>query len=110
MANVYSTVFYSTPAAVTSGVPVVHVPGGVIYIIRDVLATNTQRPPLGLWGVSLYSLLTGSLTPNDQGGWFAGVEYHWEMRQVLEAGDNLYVSTIDSDWTLRVSGYVLSLP
>jgi hypothetical protein len=41
---------------------------------------------------------------------FAYHGYHWDLRQIFEAGDVITVVPQDNNWSWRISGYQLTLP
>ena len=78
--------------------------------MRDVIVFCALLPPTPLQGFTLKDDAGAAVLccpPYDMVG---GRTYHFDMRTVLEPGDELVLHPLDSDLTLRVSGYTLALP
>lgn len=81
------------------------------WVIRDIHAVNATAP---------FVLLTGPLLIQDGSlveiasvrvwNLFAALPFDWNGRHVIEAGDDLTLYVGDSNWQVRISGYVLTLP
>lgn len=101
---VYSTRF---AAVVISGALNLYtVPAGYIAVVRsvDFLATGAS-PGIFAWGLAAggiyFAGATGLTTDN---------AYHWEGRQVFNAGDTIKAITATITGQLAVSGYLLTTP
>lgn len=85
------------------------VPSGYIWVVRDVV----MKCETG-------GVLPGKCVAADSGGntlanvdvaqSMRGRSYHFELRQVLDAGENLVVQSDQDGWEVKISGYQLSLP
>lgn len=105
MASVYSSRFAAE--AIDNDAVSYEVPGGVLWIVRDVDIV-LQSPGSGIMSVGLldgpaFALLAGTELPAPQ-------LYSWRGRQVLYAGEGLQLISEDVNATFYVSGYVLTLP
>jgi hypothetical protein len=106
---VFSALFFSAypcPAgATTAGGPDnVHV-----WVVRDIVVTNTNP-----W----FETASTFYITDSGGAWIFGVQppdgfngriYHWQGRQVLTFPETLRVFAGDSAWSVRISGYNLTL-
>lgn len=85
-----------------------------IWVVRDIIAIS---PALDIdtypsswngivfydgYGIPIWWLLRPWIRQS--------VTYHWEGRQVLEAGEQLYTLPYDNGWSARISGYILANP
>jgi len=87
------------------------VPPGYVWVIRDMVAATQP----GGWYLPRGFTLTDSVvfaTVWNVGNYeeLAGQALRWHGHQVLEEHDYLIWTTYDGPWSLRVSGYVLTLP
>lgn len=106
----YSTLFYSeNPAA--AGLNKVGGPDpSHRWVIRDIDAINSS-----VWSSACSGMYVGVddgayiywLTDPDVIG---GRQYHWEGRSIIDYPQQLQVLAGDSQWSIRVSGYTLTLP
>jgi hypothetical protein len=107
---VYSVSLFSA-FPVTAGVSLIGGPDSThSWVIRDIVATNTQS----WFGTAAPIILTDSsgatLFAVQAPDAFNGRVYHWEGRQVIEYPDTVSVNAGDGSWSLRISGYDLTLP
>ena len=86
------------------------VPDGYVWDVRDVVA---MKEPGSLLSASLGFQITdaagvtiAALLPTQA---TTGPLYHLELRQVLVAGDEISVVTADDGWSIRITGYVLTV-
>ena|SRR5579864_965724 len=96
------------PAGVTLGPTP---PAGQLWVVRDVVFDNqssqawSQLSGIRLREVSTDVLLAG-VGPAEA---YAGKVYSYELRQALNAGDQIEVVTEDENWSLRVTGYIFDV-
>jgi hypothetical protein len=86
------------------------VPDGYVWVVRDIraVAPTTADDPYGL-GLQVAKASTTSLIASFWPPFtYPGLEYSWEGRQVLEAGDNLLVQCSGNGWTCEITGFVLT--
>lgn len=113
MANVYTIRQYSSGGTVSANeYNSAPVPAGNIWIVRHIAAYLDQ-----LWW--FYAQGIHFRVSTVSGAYIAGVtrpgvrsrfSYQWEVRQVLEPGETLHISTWDAGWNFLVTGWQLVLP
>lgn len=83
---------------------------GFKWVIKDMAVTHAggMATPLGGFsvidnvGIELYAV---------QAPWsVSGFTYHFTGTQTVEPFDNIYFNGVDAGWSIRVSGYQLTLP
>jgi len=110
VANVYSRLLYAeviSPAGVRS----VGVDAGDVWVIRDIEAWCDD--PTEQHAANGFRLSTDGGTviwEIDAANATTRTSYRWNGHQVMEDPDTLFVTTIDDLWSIRVSGYKLTLP
>lgn len=112
MATVYShhllTILQGSP---NQYVPSSGPPAGKLWVIRDMVAfcSNFQSPGFA-YGFRLTDnsnvLIWAVLLPYAE----MSFAYHWTGRQVIEQGESLQAFFLDPAWTIRISGFALTLP
>lgn len=110
MANVYSTLLMAW-RAVSAGTNTYTVPAGFRAVVRDIVATPMAGSVgSGLFGFDVHDhdghIFFARLTPAA----FVGGTFHWEGRQIVDAGGQIIASAYDDGWDFRISGYLLTLP
>lgn len=107
MSQVYSTRFIASPAP-DFPPPPYEVPGGFIAVIRsiEIFAAPSQDGYNALVQLVEPAVVLFSWDPT-----VGGSTFHWDGRQVLEAGEELTInSTLSAPSSMIVSGYLLTLP
>lgn len=104
--QVYSTLFIAAQGVdVNTGYVV---PAGKLAVVRDVEAVAFGSPTdtaVSVFDAATNSTITYHLFLNPF------EEHHWEGRQVVEPGATITAQTAGSqDVSVRVSGYLLTLP
>lgn len=111
MAAVFSKLLGSASNVSTSTVALYTVPAGFRAVVRDItiyqnatpllpnnqFSFQTTTPTVLFWVVPVWQYVTGKT-------------YHWEGRQVMNAGNVLNAVITGSAFYIRVSGYELTLP
>lgn len=87
------------------------VPTGYVWDVRDIVATNNliwwqQVNGIAFLARTTSSPIAGVWVPQAVGH----QTYHWERRQILNAGDQIQVNVYDTSWSWRISGYQLTTP
>lgn len=86
-------------------------PDGKRWVVRDLEAS--------WWGGTAGTFLEGFLVTDGAGVPIWGMyppyaqnnwPYHWEGRQVIDTPQTLLFVPVDNGWSLRASGYELTLP
>ncbi len=110
--NVYTTVLALVPTTAGPGTFLFTVPSGFVWDVRDVIASNPE-PATGING-SLFGwyLITaiGSIPLFAMQPAISSFPYHFTLRQLLGTGDGLTFGCSEAGWSLRVTGYELTLP
>lgn len=111
MSTVYTDLIWSAIISATGVTDGPVVPAGYRWVVTDI----------NLWlSVTAYTISPGfsirrfsdttplwEITRNDACGNRA---YHWTGRQVLEAGDTIYVFNSLGTWQMSITGFKLKLP
>lgn len=97
-------------AALPAGVTLsAHVPAGFRWVVREV----DSHSKLPFWeardGFSVVDTLGASITGVGTADGLGDTYYHWSGRQIVDAGDQLRIFTFDDGWSIRISGYVLTV-
>lgn len=103
----YSQLLLESPGVATGTQESEIVPDGFVWVVRDVYVSNETNAH---WGLMAWQLTDSAGTVIFEVPLLMalpGRQYHREMRQVLEAGDQLLVSCAEL-WSWRISGYVLT--
>jgi hypothetical protein len=115
MANVYSTLIYSARIATATTTLFGPPPTGNVWVIRDIEAfnnsANAAQTSNNAGGLRIYdntTLATFFATPPFNSNF--GYVYHEELRVVVPAARQLAVLTRDPNWSVHISGYLLSTP
>lgn len=112
MSNVYSTLFVRQFAA-TPGLYTYVVPDGQRAVVVSIDAncspgTRNQRAALqGFFVQDSEDVTWWQVLPPDA---VTNVQYHWEGRQVYNAGDVICFNALDGGWQFSLSGFLLTLP
>lgn len=106
----YTTLFFSANP-VTAGLTKVGGPdAGHRWVVRDIDAINAT-----VWS----SACAGMFVQVSDGAYIfwltdpdviGGRQYHWEGRSVIDYPNELQVLAGDELWSVRISGYTLTLP
>ena len=110
MATVYSVLLWEFPSNVTGVYDSGPVPAGFCWVVRDLLAFNSGADSLTMGGYYLTTSTGDSLAGQQPPFVQAGRMYHDQLHQVMTAGYFLVFNALDNGWTLRASGYQLTLP
>lgn len=86
------------------------VPAGMVWVVREVTATNIAGSNLG-YGIVRLVLNVGATpifaTPTN--GTVIGRDYQLRnARHVMNVGETMHTNLTDQNWTLRVSGFQLT--
>lgn len=110
MANVYSQLLWQVASSIADGVHSGTVPTGFVWVVRSVCVTPPGMP----WGVSQRWQLvdeTGCQLAGEPYGFsIAGETQTTDMHHVLNGGGFLAFDGPGGGFSIRVSGYQLSLP
>jgi hypothetical protein len=110
MAQVFSRLLAAyNPGSPATGV--FPVDAGYVWVVRDIDCwCDDPTPPHAADGFRLST--SGGTVIWELGATQATTRrpYHWEGRQVMEDPDDLFITTSDSFWSVRVSGFKLILP
>jgi hypothetical protein len=105
MASVYSARFIA--AAVDDEMVSYEVPAGVLWVVHTVDIVSTGPEP----GLSVVGLLGGPIFALQTVADVAvSPLYSWRGRQVIYAGESVFVQTAGVEATFMISGYTLTLP
>jgi hypothetical protein len=84
---------------------------GTRWIIHSIDVYNGLPWYTSLEGFEFYGNDDGCIFYGLSTPWvYPGISYHWGGQQVVNAGDELWVLANDSEWSVRVTGAVLTLP
>lgn len=84
-------------------------PSGFIWIVRDIDCRGVFASPwTAQTGFEISDAIGTMIFQATQ--CVSQKTYSWRGRQVLEAEDFLRLIGLDSGWSMRISGYQLSLP
>lgn len=108
--SVYTHLLGSNPALPFGATTLGTVPSGFVWVVRDVTFFNSRGSAYGFAGVRLIDgtgACIAGVGPDQARG---GVPIQVETRQLLVAGDILQAIALETGWSVRVTGYQLTLP
>jgi hypothetical protein len=108
VANVYSTRFIQGIIAGTA--LFYNVPAGFVAVVRDIECMNFGTYTEGLQLVWVTGPSTTNIFQVAQPLARVGPVYSWDGRVVLQAGEQIKAQALDSNWHVRVDGFLLSIP
>lgn len=98
--SIYTVRLAAGTATSSSPVTVYTAPVGPTIVVRDVILTPSGTGNVG-------ELFVAGIVVARYASGLAQIPNHWEMRQVLEAGEVIAVATTDPDMYYLVTGYSL---
>lgn len=103
MASIYSTKFAALLLTDTSVHTLYTVPSGAVAIVRSIQVLN-----YGTAGATLNIYDAGNVVIAFFGAVPLSVDQLWQGRAVLVAGDLIKANATSADFSLRISGYLLT--
>jgi hypothetical protein len=94
------------PGLITLGT----VPAGYRWVVKDMVAYCGQVFASPVAGFDVEDTVGGILWAVRHPWAVAGHTYHWNGGQVVDTFESLYFRVTGATWSVRVSGYVLTLP
>jgi hypothetical protein len=110
MGAVYSTLLWDLVDVAEGSYTSETVPSGFRWVVVDVVAFNTTSTWAWVGGLYLSDSEGAPIWSPPNGFALPRTEYRWSGRQVVNTGDNLQANSYDDGWSLRVSGFSLTLP
>lgn len=111
MANpVYSIAQASTGLLASGTTDLGGPPDGFVWVIRDMRMTNLDVGLVYKNGFRVYDSNLTSLWTIQEPFAMAGPTFEWHGHQVIEGDQTISVTTGETGWELRISGYQLTLP
>lgn len=108
---VYSVLIYENGALPASDNLVYTVSAGTVVIVRDIVAWYGGSQYARTNGIQVYAVPAGTYIFSARAPFaIAQKLYHWEGRQVLNPTQGLHVVAFEANWSIRISGYQLTLP
>lgn len=109
--SVYSKAFFDETGLTVGAHSIGPVPAGFVWVVRDIDSYNDGVTSAAVAGWSLSSVSGGAPFAGVPSGWAqCGQFYQWSGRQVIDEGDELALEAFGSGWSVRISGYQLTLP
>lgn len=84
--------------------------GSVRWIVNDISCFFLGGYTVPLQGFSVKQAFEAVIFAMAPPFAVQGFPYHWSGRQVVESPNSLVFFSTDAGWSVRVSGYVLTLP
>lgn len=111
MTSVYTVKLYSLPSTALGLNTSPAVPAGKRWVITDIYA----RSPGSLYtstpgGLSVWSDDFANIFSAQRSEVCGARGYHWTGRQVLDVGDHITVAAGSAGWSVRITGFELTLP
>lgn len=97
-------------AIATGGNLAFTVPPGFVAVVRDVVLHNGGTVGQGVQGAEVYDSEFQIITQVWYPVAVAGIDHHWVGHQVVNQGDEIIAHAVDSNWRVRISGYLLTTP
>lgn len=111
MANVYTVILVEN-GSVPAGDNVYYTaPSGYLTVVRDICAINLSGFTAPAKTLDVYVAPAGAYIVS----WRYPIlvydrSYHWEGRQAMTAGETLHINAGEALWSVRITGYHLTLP
>jgi hypothetical protein len=86
------------------------VPVGFRWIVTDIVLSADSSDATARTGAKVEDSAQVPIFEVSQPWAVSGETYHWVGRQVLENPDSLSLVCFDAGWSVRVTGYQLTLP
>jgi hypothetical protein len=84
--------------------------GAVKWVVKDIVVVYFGGGAVPQPGFSVLDSHGAPVMAIQQPWSTRGVEYHWTGSQVVETADSLLFRADSAGWSIRVSGYILTLP
>lgn len=108
---VYSAVLWENGAIGAGTHSSTVVPTGQLWVVRDISVTVPGQIYAKANGFLVWSYVSGAnIFAVSDGEIVGGHDYHWEGRQMLNAGDNIQFTCSTALSSIRICGYRLTVP
>jgi hypothetical protein len=107
---VYNVLLARQVASAVGSVDLGSPPDGFIYVVKHMDVINQGGLAYPVAGFTVLDGLGGILWSEQQPWTLKGHTYQWHGSQVIGVGEHWFWRTDADGWSLRASGYELSLP